>query len=174
MRKKIHLFYTLYHFCVYAVSKWQKNVILNLWHKTIHHSFVDVTTAEAWITMPKNASYHPSPKSATFVRALTTWLPAAQWNHSSHHQVLRENSFPWRGTKGSTITWQCLTIGLIKQEIRKHSCRESTKASQTALIARWGMWSTFVFCSYYLRLEKKGHKNDWLCFICFSNLVTLR
>lgn len=118
-----------HHMCICSSRVMGKNVLLNLWHQTIHHSLIDVTTAEALTTMPKSASYHPSPKNATFVRASTTWLPAAQLNHSSHHQVLRENSFPWRETKGSTVTWQYLTIAPIKQEIRKHSCRESTKAN---------------------------------------------
>lgn len=113
--------YIYNNICIFAVPEWHNHSSANLWHQTNHPSLIDVTTVEAWITMPKSASYHPSPKSATFVRASNTWLPAAQSNHSSHHQVLRGNSLHWKETKGSTVTWWCLANAPIKQVIRKHS-----------------------------------------------------
>lgn len=134
---------------------------MNLWHQTIHHSLVDVTTAETWTTMPKSASYHPSPKNVIFVRASTTWLPAAQLNHNNHHQLLRENSILWKEMKESTVSWQWLTIAPIKQEIRKHSCRESTKANQTALIVGVIYFRLLRLLLNYLNLKKKGHGNYW-------------
>lgn len=65
---------------------------------------VGATTAEAWTTMPKSASYHPSQRSAISARALTTWLPTAQSKHNSPRQDLRENRPPWKETRRSTAT----------------------------------------------------------------------
>lgn len=120
--------------------------------------------------MPKSASYHLSPKSATFVRALTTWLPAAQLNHSSHHQVLRENSFPWREMKSSTVTWQCLTIVPIKQEIRKHSCRESTVGWQVGTCDPLSSFeATFGTTSGWKKRAKKLRVSLLIVLVIFYN-----
>ena len=57
-------------------------------------ALVGATTAEAWTTTPKSASYHPSPRSAISARASTTWLPTVQSKHNSPRRVLRENRPP--------------------------------------------------------------------------------
>lgn len=80
-------------------------------------ALVDATTAEAWTTTPKSASYHPSPRSAISARASTTWLPTAQSKHSSPHWGLRENHPPRKETRRSTVTWRHPTWALIKKKL---------------------------------------------------------
>lgn len=140
-------------------------------------ALLDATTAEAWTTTPKSASYHPSPRSAISARASTTWLPAAQSKHSSPHRVLRENRPPRKETRRSTVTWHRLARALIKQEIGKHRCRGSTEANQTALMERREIrspstcWSCFW---NYLRFKKKLLMKKKVFFFCLSFGVTLR
>lgn len=80
-------------------------------------ALVDATTAEAWTTTPKSASYHPSPRSAISARASTTWLPTAQSKHSSPLWGLRENHPPRKETRRSTVTWRHPTWALIKKKL---------------------------------------------------------
>lgn len=124
----------------------------------------------AWTTMPKSASYHHNPRSATSARASTTWLPLAQSKHNSPHQVLRENRLPWKETRRSTATRHHLQTPLIKQVIGQHWHRGSTEANQTALTERRNVWSPFSCCSCfwnYLRLKKNTHEECCWSFLFF-------
>lgn len=140
---------------------------------------VGATTVEAWTTMPRNANYHPSQRSAISARASTTWLPTAQSKHNSPHQVLRENRPPRKETRRSTATRHRLPRPLIKREIGQHWRRGSTEANHTALMERWdtrapsSRWSCF---GNYLRLKKNCSWRMLLkFFVClFSFGVTLR
>lgn len=125
-------------------------------------ALVGATTVEALTTMPKSASYHPSPRSAISARALTTWLPTAQSKHNSPHQVLRENRPPRKETKRSTATRHRPRRPQIKRGTGQHWRRGSTEANQTALMERWDtrIPSTCQGCFWnYLRLKEMLMKN---------------
>lgn len=109
----------------HIISDWMLSVLIG------------ATTAEAWTTMPKNATCHPSPRSVISARALTTWLPTAQSKHNSPHQVLRENRPPWKETRRSTATRHHLLRPPIKRVIVQHWCWGSTEANQSALMEGW-------------------------------------
>lgn len=82
---------------------------------------IGATTVQAWTTTPKSASYHPSPRSAIFARASTTWSPTVQSKHNSPHQVLRENRPPLKEMRRrSTASRHHLPRPLIKQGIGQH------------------------------------------------------
>lgn len=133
-------------------------------------TLVGATTAEDWTTTPRNANYHPSPRSAISARASTTWLPTAQSKHNSPHQVLRENRPPRKETRRSTATRHRLPRPLIKREIGQHWRRGSTEANHTALMGRWdtrapsSYWSCFW---NYLRLKKIAYEECCWSFFLF-------
>lgn len=141
-------------------------------------SCLGATTVEAWTTMPKNVSYHPSPRSAISARASTTWSPTAQSKHSSPRRILRENPRPWKGTRRSTATQPRLLRPLIEQGNVQQGSRGSTEANQTALLERWThkfpftRWSCFW---NYLRLNYYYFSSRrMLLKLLFSFGVTLR
>lgn len=134
-------------------------------------SLPGATTAEAWTTTPKSASYRPSPRSAISARALTTWLPAAQSKHSSPRRVLRENHPPQKETWRNTATWRRLLRALIKTGNGETEMPGSTEANQTALMERWVIWSpSFCWSCFwnYLRLKEKllMKKTCFFLFVC--------
>lgn len=132
-------------------------------------ALVGATTAEAWTTMPKSATYHHSPRSAISARASTTWLPTAQSKHSSPHRGLRENHPPQKETRRSTVTWRYPTWALNKKKLGpgKHRGQSNCFDGEMGHRAPPIHWSCFW---NYLRFKKKC---SWrIVFLSFG--VTLR
>lgn len=141
-------------------------------------SLPGATTAEAWTTTPKSASYRPSPRSAISARALTTWLPAAQSKHSSPRRVLRENHPPQKETWRNTATWRRLLRALIKTGNGETEMPGKHRGQSNCFDGEMGHMIPFLLLKLLLELpqvkRKIAHEEDVFFLVCLSFGVTLR